>query len=426
MDQKLNISNANSKRECKHEIQHTNKQVNKHDRHSIRKKKIDFLPRQWVVPTSTIETSHNFKETDSEASQFVLMTYNILGDKLMKEHKRLYEHADRRVMAWSFRKAGILKEISILKPDVLCLQEVEDFNELYSELLQCGYSGMYQPRAVGEKPDGLAFFYRADKFKIVTHKLVQFCLSSDTNALMNRQNVGIVAGLQEVRESGKFVCVATTHLLFNPKRGDVKLGQLAMLFAEIDLIKTKLRSIQTKSQLQTCTHMYTRKNISSIPVIVCGDFNFRPQTDLFNFILDGKLEIDTMKRAKQFGVANGSASAKSILPQHSTSIPVETPSIPALTKHELKMKKAQCGRFVFPSPELSQLGLNLDCRYSSDSSAVTHTTELSKSDQPPTILCHSLTLRSAYERLDATGREMCTTFLNGKASMVDYVFYTDR
>ena len=35
------------------------------------------------------------------------------------------------------------------------------------------------------------------------------------------------------------LCVATTHLLFNPKRGDIKLAQLAVLLAELDRFTRK-------------------------------------------------------------------------------------------------------------------------------------------------------------------------------------------
>ena len=35
------------------------------------------------------------------------------------------------------------------------------------------------------------------------------------------------------------LCVATTHMLFNPKRGDIKLAQLAVLLAELDRFTRK-------------------------------------------------------------------------------------------------------------------------------------------------------------------------------------------
>lgn len=54
------------------------------------------------------------------------------------------------------------------------------------------------------------------------------------------------------------ICVANTHLLFNPKRGDIKLGQLTVLFQGIEEIIKSSKSDPN----------------AIIPVAICGDFNF--------------------------------------------------------------------------------------------------------------------------------------------------------
>ncbi|CAB1330924.1 unnamed protein product [Coregonus sp. 'balchen'] len=61
--------------------------------------------------------------------------------------------------------------------------------------------------------------------------------------LMDRGKMGIDLMLQPIITQGSEVhakspplCVATPHLLFNSRRGDLKLAQLAMLLAEIDCI----------------------------------------------------------------------------------------------------------------------------------------------------------------------------------------------
>lgn len=97
--------------------------------------------------------------------------------------------------------------------------------------------------------------------------------------LLNRHNVGIVMLLRpmvpqgsEVKEKGPFLCVANTHLLFNPRRGDVKLAQLAIMMAEIHSV---VKSCKAKGE--HCN------------VILCGDFNSVPYMPLYQFITTGEL-----------------------------------------------------------------------------------------------------------------------------------------
>ena len=77
------------------------------------------------------------------------------------------------------------------------------------------------------------------------------------------------------------VCVANTHLLYNPKRGDIKLAQLGMLLAEIDRL-----SYIPNGNTESCRYH---------PVIMCGDFNSVPQCSLVDFIQTGTLDYDGLK-----------------------------------------------------------------------------------------------------------------------------------
>lgn len=96
---------------------------------------------------------------------------------------------------------------------------------------------------------------------------------------MNRHNVGIVLLLRPLvaqgaalKESGPPLCLANTHLLFNPRRGDVKLAQLAIMLAEIDAV---VKSCKVKGE--HCN------------VVLCGDFNSLPNTPLYQLIVTGEL-----------------------------------------------------------------------------------------------------------------------------------------
>lgn len=135
-----------------------------------------------------------------------------------------------------------------------------------------GYTCIYK-RRTGTKKDGCAVCYHSDRFTQLSINLLEF-RQLDCE-LLNRDNVGIVLLLQPTagqNEAFSPICVANTHLLFNPRRGDVKLAQLAIMFAEIDIMIKKC-----KSEGRRCE------------VVLCGDFNALPNSPLWNFITTGQL-----------------------------------------------------------------------------------------------------------------------------------------
>ena len=74
--------------------------------------------------------------------------------------------------------------------------------------------------------------------------------------------------------------VATTHLLYNPKRQDVKLAQLAVFFAELD-------RFAYKSQLDLEIQPPMTRQEYYYPCIVTGDFNLNPDNVIYNSFISG-------------------------------------------------------------------------------------------------------------------------------------------
>lgn len=140
---------------------------------------------------------------------------------------------------------------------------------------------MYK-RRTGTKTDGCATCYRGSCFSEVSVTQLEF-FRPETE-LLDRHNVGIVLLLRPVVTQGSDVkvmapplCVANTHLLFNPRRGDVKLAQLAIMLAEIDKV---VMSCKAKGEL--CN------------LILCGDFNSVPHMPLYQLITTGELYFQNL------------------------------------------------------------------------------------------------------------------------------------
>ena len=101
-----------------------------------------------------------------------------------------------------------------------------------------GFEGIFKKRT-GDKIDGCAVFYRKSKFTLTKSASVEYCRPNCR--ILDRDNIGLITLLAH-RPNKKPVsassndeaaelqlCVATTHLLYNPNRHDIKLAQLQLL-----------------------------------------------------------------------------------------------------------------------------------------------------------------------------------------------------
>lgn len=141
-----------------------------------------------------------------------------------------------------------------------------------------GYQCEYKKRT-GSKPDGCAIVFKSSRLSLLSSNPVEFLRPGD--ALLDRDNVGLVLllqpnGVASPLSQSSSICVANTHLLYNPRRGDVKLAQLAILLAEIG-------------------RMSRLPNGSTSPVVLCGDLNSTPLSPLYRFLTTGCLNYSGLK-----------------------------------------------------------------------------------------------------------------------------------
>lgn len=92
------------------------------------------------------------------------------------------------------------------------------------------------------------------------------------DAVSNRENIGQVATLR-CKTTSEVLLVANTHLIFNEERGDVKLAQLAILFANIHKIKMEVEK--------------TLGDVKPV-IVVMGDFNIEPESKVYKFVTEGE------------------------------------------------------------------------------------------------------------------------------------------
>ncbi|BAT82304.1 hypothetical protein LR48_Vigan187s001400 [Vigna angularis] len=224
--------------------------------------------------------------------RFKVLSYNILADYLALDHRnKLYFHIPPYILDWQWRKRSILFELGLWSADILCLQEVDRFHELAEELQPKGYSGIWKMRT-GNPVDGCAIFWKKSRFNLLYEEFIEF------NKLGLRDNVAQLCVLEIIYRNGSFpssltgsskVVVCNIHVLYNPNRGEIKLGQVRVL-----LDKAKAVS----------------KLWNDAPIVICGDFNCTPKSPLYDFISEQKLDLSGIDRNKVSGQASAIPASK--------------------------------------------------------------------------------------------------------------------
>ncbi|XP_005374789.1 PREDICTED: protein angel homolog 2 isoform X3 [Chinchilla lanigera] len=325
---------------------------------------------------------------DSENKfDFSVMSYNILSQDLLEDNSHLYRHCRRPVLHWSFRFPNILKEIKHFDADVLCLQEVQEDHygkEIRPSLESLGYHCEYKMRT-GRKPDGCAICFKHSKFSLLSVNPVEFYRRDIP--LLDRDNIGLVLLLQPKIPcaDSPAICVANTHLLYNPRRGDIKLTQLAMLLAEISSVAHQ-------------------KDGSFCPIVMCGDFNSVPGSPLYSFIKEGRLNYEGLAIGKVSGQEQSSRG------QRILSIPIWPPNLGI---------SQNCVYEVQQVPKVEKSDGDLTQTQLEKTEVLVTAEKLSSSLQ------HHFSLSSVYSHyFPDTGIPEVTTCHSRSAITVDYIFYS--
>ncbi|MCD7451800.1 hypothetical protein HAX54_013449 [Datura stramonium] len=233
--------------------------------------------RKWVYSTHDVSPYQD---------RVVLMSYNVLGVENAAAHEDLYRNVSPKYLDWDYRKKLICKEIREYNPGIMCFQEVDRFHDLDSLLQKEGFKGVYQART-GDACDGCAIFWNSKLFDILHEESIEFQNFNLRNNVcqlcvfkMNVKSLSKDMSASNSVSSSPSFLVGNIHVLYNPKRGDIKLGQVRLF----------LESAQRLSQ-----------EWGDIPVVLAGDLNSMPQSAMYQFLTSNKLDIQMHDRKQISG-----------------------------------------------------------------------------------------------------------------------------
>ncbi|KAJ3362928.1 Protein angel 2 [Allomyces javanicus] len=216
------------------------------------------------------------------------MSYNVLADNLLFKNRYLYpKNAPMDWLRWDQRWQRIVRQVREHDPDVICMQEIHQkdlVRDIAPDLLTLGYHYHYQQRTqnADAHQDGVATFYRADRLTCVQAEPVTYF---HAGTFLDRDNVGMVLRLVLPKHGIQFM-VANTHILFNPRRGAVKVGQIHTLLTRIHAM---LDAEALPAECEDLSIINT--DPTDVPVFVCGDFNSAPHSAVYHFVASGAVDL---------------------------------------------------------------------------------------------------------------------------------------
>ncbi|KAK4773381.1 hypothetical protein SAY87_028400 [Trapa incisa] len=232
------------------------------------------LQRQWA---------HSSRDFSGYEDKLLVVSYNILGVDNASKHPDLYSRVPSKFLEWKRRKRLICQEIRLYDAGLICFQEVDLFDDLAGVLQNDGYDGIFKGRT-GEAVDGCAIFWKHQQFSLVHEESIEFKtfgLRDNVAQLcvlkvnQTEENTNLPLKPSTYCSQDRHVLIGNIHVLFNPNRGDVKLGQIR-LFLE--------KAYNLSEQW------------GGIPVILGGDLNSLPQSAAYQFLASSQLDVQLHDR----------------------------------------------------------------------------------------------------------------------------------
>ena len=229
---------------------------------------------------------------DVEGDVLTICSYNVLAPLFTTPGAYVREPTTPEwSLAWPWRGASLVREVETYAADVLCMQEVQSdqFGDFWQpELAKIGFpDGHYMAKSnvVGDDSlgDGVAVFLcegidveRVER--VAYEQLVAERWKRDHanwyHHYKRNHNVALLV-LCRHRDSGKAFLVANTHLFWNPTYPEVKLLQASLLLQQV--------------------HEHFPEVGHGIPLVLCGDLNSLPNSDVYRLLSKGKVHASNVR-----------------------------------------------------------------------------------------------------------------------------------
>ncbi|KAL9538174.1 hypothetical protein MBANPS3_011134 [Mucor bainieri] len=144
--------------------------------------------------------------------EMCVMTFNILAQSLIK--RKLFPDSGDYIK-WKARRKMILDEIKLYDPDILTLQELDNFEAYYeAKLAEMGYRVVYHTHPT--KRHGCGIAYKESKFSRVDSATVDYNTDSTCLPSYMTGNIAQLLALRWTADPSVGFVVGNTHLYWRP------------------------------------------------------------------------------------------------------------------------------------------------------------------------------------------------------------------
>lgn len=220
-----------------------------------------------------------------------VLQFNVLADGLAQYGN--FAKAPPAALEWAYRAPLILEEVLSAKPDVICMQEVNHYDDFFRPNLEAaGYKGVFAPKCpspaerYGYGADGCCLFYSSDRLSPLSAPIDRKYIDDDGQCMSQ----GFLAWPLHDRASGALMLLATTHLKAKSSAE-----------CEADRYRQAKQLVDGILELQKQTRFPSVKSNGngSAPdgagspachIVLAGDFNTTDDSDAFLNLRDAGLQ----------------------------------------------------------------------------------------------------------------------------------------
>ena len=237
--------------------------------------------RRWVPDIEPEKIIPNLKHPHHLTR---VVQYNILCDSLLPTSTKIVEEDFDKLhhLSWENRSKKILSELKTLNADLIGLTEIEKDENFIKELNSYGYEFAFKPRT-GRHSEGCALAWKNDRYELIDLLSIGFNMNKDGNnisEIYGRDNIALISILKVLEIPNTIILFATTHLLFNVKRGDIKLGQTYQLVNALEELRKKYED-ELKNKVYT---------------IFVSDLNCIPRSGVYKLLTTGSLDCNNINK----------------------------------------------------------------------------------------------------------------------------------
>ncbi|KAK4518744.1 uncharacterized protein ATC70_008966 [Mucor velutinosus] len=181
------------------------------------KKKLNSKPQMKQSPPGKVYERPFATVPDQPAlikksGEICVMTFNILAQSLIK--RKLFPDSGDYIK-WKARRKMILDEIKLYKPDILTMQELDNFEVYYEAMFnEMGYKVMYYTHPT--KRHGCGIAYKESKFNSVKYATVDYNTDTTCPPSYMTGNIAQLLALQWKSDPSIGFVVGNTHLYWRP------------------------------------------------------------------------------------------------------------------------------------------------------------------------------------------------------------------